>query len=118
MAAVRLGTIAEKMFTETVTTENLIKNIPGIADVVEGAHNLRSMNNEIGILGWYARRGVTFRHVGKISAYQQTFLDHAHRDTCDCGKPLFGSDASGGNHKEWFYVWMERYGKAFEVDLG
>ena len=114
--ATRFGVIAENLFTDVVTTQKLIENIPGISDVVEGAAHLRSMKHEIDKLGWFARRGVTLKHVGKIDAYLQTFLEHAHQDTCDCGKPLWGSDASGGNHKEWFFVWQARYGKAFQVE--
>ena len=116
MAGVRFGVVPHRLFSDVATPQNLIENIPGIADVVEGAENLRQLNDEGTRLSWFHNKGITLRHVAKIDAYLQTFLDHVHQDTCDCGKPLYGSGGKQGNHKEWFFAWMEKYGKAFKAE--
>jgi hypothetical protein len=114
----RFGPVETEMFNKVFEPEALKATVPGISEVIEGADHLRSLNEEIGVLGQFQKnvagftQGRTAHRVAKLDTNIMVMLDHLHEAGCNCGKPLWGSDG----HKLWFYAWLETdAGKTFDV---
>lgn len=112
MARQRWGPVQKAVFEDTCTPEILEKSVPGMADILEGAQQMRDVNNEINVLGRLRRKYPDMSPpIAKIDTNMMLLLDHLHEAACTCSKPLWGADG----HKQWFYSWLDGPGKAFDV---
>jgi len=110
------GPVENQMMTEIFEPEVLRREVPGIADVLDGAALMRSMHEEIGVLGRYKKAaGFTndrsFQLTSKINTAVQVMVEEFHEAGCSCRKGVWG--ATG--HKAWYYYWLAGPGKDYDV---
>lgn len=111
------GPVENQMMEELFEPEYLRRKIPGIGEILDGAAMLRSVNEEIGILGEYHKqaggftKGRFFQNTAKIDTNIMLMLEELHEASCTCGNGLWGSKG----HKAWYYNWLNGPGKAHDV---
>jgi hypothetical protein len=109
------GPVQTKVFEDIFEPETLHREIPKLGEVAEGAELLRSLDEEIGVVGKFQKAagfttGRSAQRVAKIDTNLMLMLDNLHEADCTCSRSLWGT----GWHKEWFFAWLETYGKAYD----
>lgn len=112
---VLFGTKEREMMTELFSPE-VQSAVPRMDDIVGGAAYLRSMTEEIGVLGKFQKSlGFTkdrqMQRIAKIDSRIVLLLEGLHEKGCTCGKGLWGTDG----HRAWFLKWLEGPGRAFDT---
>jgi hypothetical protein len=114
------GPVEARMMEEIFAPEILRHQVPGMAEVLDGAAHLRAMHEEIGTLAKYhgaggGAGGFTHDHsmqvTSKIDTNIMVMLEELHEASCTCRNGLWGPSG----HKSWYYAWLSGPGRAHDV---
>jgi len=113
---VRFSTVEKQVMEDVFDPEMMKRTVPGLEDVVEGAAMVRSMLNEANVLGRYQKangfsKDRTMQRVACLNTTIMRMIEQLHEAGCTCGRGLWGAKG----HSQWFYEWLSKYGKQFDV---